>query len=117
MNDLEASLTTTLDDSNNDTFIPPVAMAYTLLFAAHPRFVNLYLSAQFRRIGLGHGITDAVAEIPSGLIRDPNGSLDLIGRDTLFGLQHQVDGDEPLRKWKVAIVEDGSCRYGELVAT
>ena len=117
VDNLESGLAATLYDSNDDALVAPVTVADTLLSTTYPGFIHLNLAAQLRRIGLSHGVADTVAEIPSGLVRDPNSSLDLISRDAFPRFQHQVDGDKPLGKRKVAIVEDGSCRDGELVAT
>jgi hypothetical protein len=117
VDDLESSLAATLNDSNDNALVALVPHPAPLLFATYPSFVNLDLATQFRGVGFGHGVADAMAEIPSGLVRDSDGALDLISRDTLFGFKHQIDGDEPLGEWKVAIVEDGPCRHRELVAT
>jgi len=116
VDNLESGLAATLDDSNDDAFVASVTVADALLSTTYPSFIHLNLAAQFRRVGFGHSVADAVAEIPCGLVRDSDGALDLIGRDAFLGLQHQVDGDEPLGKRKVAVMKDGSCRNRELVA-
>ncbi len=116
VDDLEPCLAATLDDSNDYALVPFVAAADTLPSTTYPSFVNLNLATQFGGVGFGHGVADAMAEVPSRFVRDSDGALDLIGRDTLFGLKHQIDGDEPLGKRKVAIVEDGASRHRELVA-
>ena len=116
VDDLESSLAATLDDSNDNALVALVAFPESPLFATYPCLIYLNLAAQLRGVGFGHGVADAVAEIPSGLVRDSDGALDLIGRDTLLGLKHEVDGDEPFGKRKVAIVKDGPCRHRELVA-
>ncbi len=116
VNNLESGLAATLDDSNDDTLVALVAFPVSPLFAADPSFVNLDLAAQLGRIELSHCGADAMAKIPCGFVRNPYGTLDLIGRDAFLGLQHQVDGDEPLGKRKVAVMKDGACRHGELIA-
>ena len=116
VDDLEACLAATLDDPNDNTLIASVTVADAFPFTTHQGFVNLDLTTQLGRIELSHCGSDAVTEIPRSFIRDPDGALDLIGRDTLFGLQHQIDGDEPLGKRKMAVVEDGASRHRELVA-
>ena len=116
VDNLESGLAATLDDSNDDAFVASVTVADALLSTTYPSFIHLNLAAQFRRVGFGHSVADAVAEIPCGLVRDSDGALDLIGRDAFLGLQHQVDSNEPLGERKVAVMEDGACRHGELVA-
>ena len=116
VDNLESGLAATLDGSNNDAFVAPVTVADALLSTTYPSFIHLNLAAQFRRIGFGHGIADAVAEIPRGLVRDPDGSLDLVGRDAFLRLNHQVDGEKPFPQRKMAIMEDSACRHGKMVA-
>ena len=58
-----------------------------------------------------------MTEIPSRLVGDSQGPLDLECGDSLLGLTHQVDGNEPLAKRQVGIVHDGTCRDGELITT
>ena len=115
VDDLETGLAAALDDSNNDALVAPVAVADTLFSTTYPSFIHLNLAAQLGRIGLGHGIADAVAEIPGGLVRDSDGSLDLVGRDAFLRLNHQIDCEEPLPKRKVAVVEDSPCRHRKMV--
>lgn len=116
MDDLEPHLAATLSYPDNDGLVPLIPMPDALSLAAYPRFIYLNDAPQLRGVGFSHGIADSLAEIPRGLVRDSDGSLDLIGRDTLFGLNHHVDREKPLPQGQVTIVKDGACRYRELVA-
>ena len=87
----------------------------TMLLSADVGFVNLdragHLVLCFR-----HGRTNAVAEIPCGLVGDAKHSLDLIRGHSLARLTEQIGSSKPLRQGQVGIVEDRSRHYGELIA-
>ena len=78
--------------------------------------VNFHGPLERSRIRFFHRLTDAMTEIPSRLVGDSEGPLELIGRDSLPRLAHQIDGRKPLRKRQVRIVEDASGGNAELVA-
>ena len=62
-----------------------------------------------------HSLANAVAEVPGGAVGDAERALHLLGRHSLFGDAHQVDGDEPLTEGQVGVVHDRSGRDGKLV--
>ena len=63
-----------------------------------------------------HGLTDAVTEVPSGLVGDSEGALHLVRADPLLRLDHQVHGHEPLPQRKLGVVEDRPRGHREAVA-
>ena len=112
-------------------FKPAVSLdqsQYGLLFL-RPSFASLVISptdigfvhfnARKHRTfrGFFHCLSDSVAEIPSGLVANFESALKLIGRHAFFTFRHEVDGEEPLPKGQVGIVEDRPGRDGELIAT
>ena len=67
-------------------------------------------------IRVSHGLADAVAEIPRGLVRHAQHPLHLVCAHTLLRFAHQEDRHEPLRQRQVRVVEDGARRDREAVA-
>ncbi len=83
--------------------------------ASNPGFVHLNGAREGCGIRLTHGGPNPMAQVPRRLVRNVKGSLHLVGRDTLLGLDHQVRGYEPLLEGQVGVVENGSSRYGKVV--
>ncbi|MDA2932409.1 hypothetical protein MYX19_04560 [Nitrospinae bacterium AH-259-F20] len=84
VDDLQSSFAATLDDANNDTLVALVSFPAPPLFSAYPCFINFDFATQLRRANLSHCGADSVAEIPSSLVRNADGTLDLVSRDALF---------------------------------
>src|SRR5579859_533550 len=106
-----------LTDANDD-FLPNSAAPkpVTNLFSANIRLIHFHDAAKMRLQSLFHSLADAMAEIPSGLVRYAKSALHLIGGDALAGLAHEIRGKEPFPERQVRVIEDGSRAYGELVA-
>src|SRR5882762_11019959 len=102
-----------LPDSDNNRNValrtPPA------LLTCHVGFINLHGAVQLLRRYFQHGRTDAVAEVPRGLVADSQRPLNLASGHSLFGLAEQICRKKPLRQRKMSVVEDGSRRCAELV--
>ena len=107
-----------LDSSSDPNFIALVGSALAFSLPAYQGFVHLDNAQKSRAFegSVTHSLTDTMAEIPSCLVSHSQGPLELERADSLLGLAHQIDGDEPLTEGKVGIVHDGTSRHGELVA-
>ena len=93
---------------------PVLAMA----LAAYHRLVHFDHSDQrgsTERV-VAHRFADAVAQVPSRLVGDSQGALELVGAHALLALAHEVDGEEPLTERQVRAVHDCVGRHAELVA-
>lgn len=122
----EAQIAVALADADHD-FLAALAAPVDLLrailrvhilrLAADERLVNLNRAVQHRAIRLTHRAADAVAEIPSRLVANAERALDLIRAHSLARLAEQIDGDEPLKKREMRVVEDRvSCDRKLIVA-
>ena len=115
---LNSNPTATLDGTSHPRLVAFVSVTLAFGSSAYQRLVHFH-DTQERGTCEGivsHGLTDAVAQIPSGLVGDSQSSVELIGAHALFGFAHQVDRQKPLTQWKVGIVHDGSRRDAELIA-
>jgi hypothetical protein len=113
----EAEIAATLPYADYDFLVivrSGVASPVALL-ATDEGFVHLHLAAQHWPIDFDHGGSDAVAEVPRGLVADSQGSLDLTGRHSFLGLTEQQSSYKPLAQGQVRIVENCSGGYAELV--
>jgi hypothetical protein len=57
-----------------------------------------------------------MTEIPCGFITDIKASFELISRHSFFGLDHQIDGQEPFPERQMGVMKNRSRCYGELVS-
>ena len=115
---LDTNLPAALDGTGHPSLVAFIGHALALGSATDQRFIHFDDPEQrrpFKRI-VAHRFADTVAEIPSGLVGDPEGAVELIGRHALAGLAHQVDRCEPLSQRQVRIVHNRSRRRAELVA-
>ena len=113
---LKSNAASALHHSDNDGLVAPVAMAETLCLATNPSLIDLYDAVQWVWVVLSHGRTDAVAQIPRGLVAHSDGALNLVCADALLALKHEVDGEQPFPKRNLGVVEDGVYGHAELVA-
>ncbi len=122
-NALEPHLAVPLQGASNpDPFVGWDATAPTLPVDRIPTrapdhgFVHFDNAKQDRlEVVRPHRLADTVAEVPGGLVRDPERPLDLVGRSALLALKHQVDGREPLPERELRVVEDSPRGDGESV--
>lgn len=114
-----ANVTAALDNARDDGFIGevrPFPSAASDVLATDIGFVHFDRPTQLLGIGLGHGRTDAVAQIPRGFVRYADHALHLIRGNPLLRLDNQVDRHKPFLQGQVTIVENGARRDRELVA-
>jgi len=80
----------------------------------------MYVSVHFHRGAkhrgrLFHGLSNAMAEVPSRPVVHLQVPLHLERRNTLFGFANDGDSSKPLFKRQMRIVEYRACRGAELV--
>ncbi len=86
-----------------------------LVPAAYVSSIQFDGAIQHRLLGSRHGVTDAMAEIPRGLVTHPDRALNLASRHSLFRFAEQVSGEKPFGKGQVRIVEHRPRRDGKLI--
>lgn len=83
-------------------------------FAAHIGFVNLDNAAKLIEILFDQRRANAMAHIPSGLVRaETEMTVDLPRAHALFAGEHQVNDLKPHAQVNVRILENGPCDIGE----
>ena len=116
---LKADFAAALDGTGHPCLISLVGVSTAFDLAAHKRLIYLNNAEKSRaseRI-VAHSFPNPMAQVPSRAIRSKaKGTLHLIGRNSLLGFEHQVDGDKPLPQRQVGIVHDGLGGHAELVA-
>jgi hypothetical protein len=116
----EPDISATLTDSNNNlfrmTFAAP-SLSVATRFAANIGFVHLNSAVKHRAIYFFHGSTDAMAEVPRGLIADSQSALDLIRAHSLPRFTEKQGCEEPLLQWEMGVIEDRSGGHSELVVS
>jgi hypothetical protein len=118
----EPDATTALDCAENDGLVVQPSER-RFLSGAEPAhlpadvgFVRFHDAAQGLRVLFSHRGTDAVAEIPSGLVTHAEHPLELVRGDSLTRLAHDIDGEKPLPERELGIVEQRPHADRELVA-
>jgi len=117
MYDFEDYLALSLDSTDHCGLVTFVATAMPSCLAANPRLVDLYDAFEREGVGVSHSGTYAMAEIPRRLVGDAQDSLKLLSAHTLLGFHHEQYSHEPLTEREFGIMENGSSKNGELVAT
>src|SRR6266436_8419546 len=82
-----------------------------MLLSTDVGFVNLDRASHLV-LCFGHSRTDAMAEVPRGLVGDAKHPLDLIRRHSLARLTEEIRSSKPLRQRQVGIMEDRPRHYG-----
>src|SRR5437867_3950600 len=85
------------------------------LLSADVGLIHFDRAAERTWVGALHGRANPVAEIPRGLVTHAQDALELVSRDALPRLAHEIGGEKPLLKRQVGIVEDCPGRRRELV--
>ena len=117
----ETHITSALSNANYHFFIGGrLASSGVPLLSAHVGFVHFDSTVQHWGVYFFHSGTDAVTEVPCGLVGAfvlaPDRALELTGTHSFFGFAEKQDGHKPKRQGQVGIVEDRASSYGELVA-
>ena len=111
----EFQIATALNDADHGFFVLAIVSgSSSVTFAADVGFVNLDCAVQ-HLVNFGHGESDAMAEIPCGLVTDSECALDLICAHSFFGFAEQKGSEKPFLQGKMRIVKDCAGRNGELV--
>ncbi len=112
----ESQIAATLTDANYHFFVLGTASASTVApLAANVGFVHFHSTVQQDWLVFFHGSTNAMAEIPCGLVAHSQSTFDLISRHSLAGLAQQKCCHKPSTQGEMGIVEHGSSRDAELV--
>jgi hypothetical protein len=89
------------------------------LFSADIGFIHFDSTVKHGPIYFFHGRTDAMAEIPRGLIGTfvlaPDRALELVGAHALLGFAEQKRSEKPLLQRQMRVIENRSSRDGKLV--
>ena len=117
-------LAATLDDTNDRRLVlgsscgdlpASVGVVHILGLPAHVRLVNLHRTRERAQV-LFELLADEAAHPPCRLVGDADLALDLLCGDSLAGRGHEVDGMEPERERRGALVKDGPSGGVNMVA-
>jgi hypothetical protein len=114
----EAQIAAALTDADNDLFGALAETGFALMAAldsANVSFVYFDGSVQHGLIYFLHGRTDAMAEVPRGLVADSQSPFDLISGHSLACLAEQEGREKPLLKWQVGIIKNRAGGHTELI--
>ena len=110
-------LSTALQQPADRSFLPRSALASRVTLTPDVGFIDFNRALKFRlSLQFLNCLANSMAQIPRCFVTYLERALHLIRGDSLFGLHHQVDSEEPLPKRQVGVVEDSARSYGELVA-
>ena len=80
-------------------------------------FIDFDRTVQHGAIYFLHGRTDAMAEVPRGLVAHAKGTFDLVGTHALTCFTEQQRGEKPLLEGQVGVIEDrAGCNAKLIVA-
>ncbi len=116
----ESQVTVSLSKADDNLFrVPSSLRSETFQFAADVGFIHLDSTVKHGLFYFFHGRTDAMAEIPSGLVGTfvltPKRPLELQGAHALLGFAEQQYSGKPDRQRQVGIVENRASKHGELI--
>lgn len=108
--DLQSNASVPFDSDSDFSFVASEPAASSLGLAADERLIRFHNVVKLWGIVVRfcHRFAYSMAEIPRGLVRYADHSLNLVSRYALSALTHHVDGHEPLVKRQVAVVKHGS---------
>ena len=101
--------------SHNDSLVALAPVAFAPDLATDKGLVDFNDALEFDGRSVGDSGPDTMAKIPSRLVRDIERPLQLAGRDSFLGFNHQVDGHEPFVEGQVGVMKHGSSGHGEVV--
>src|SRR6266852_2511145 len=113
----KSQFSATFADSNNYFLVGTIgtARADATLLSADKGLVHFDSTVEHRPICFLHSSTNAMAEIPCGLVAHAQFTFHLISRMSLAGFADQVSSDEPFSQRQMGVIEDGSGGNRELV--
>lgn len=114
----EPQFATTLPESDNNFLVAirSVPSLAASLPTADERFVHFDSTVRHRAICLFHGSTNAMAQVPRGLIAHSESTFDLIGTHSFSGLAQKQHGHEPCFEREMGVVEYSLGKNAELVS-
>jgi len=110
----EAEIAATLPNADYDFFVGCVRSTSTLLNSADIGLVHFDSTLQ-NGTHFFHCSTNAMAELPRGLIADAKGSLDLICTHPFSGFAKQKCSGKPFNQWQVGVMENRASSNRELI--
>ena len=114
----EAEIAVALADAHHYFFVVHASdAALTFVPSADVSDIHLDLAIQHRFIGLRHGVADAMAKIPRGLVAHSDRTLNLTSGHSLLRLAEKVRSQKPLGQRQVRIVERSAGSDGKLIVT
>src|SRR6185312_5622684 len=114
----ESEIAATLTNANHNLLCALPKSWFALMSAldsADVGFIYFDRTIQQWLVNFFHRRTNAMAEIPCGLIADSQSSLDLVSTHSLAGLAEQERGKEPLLQRQMRIIEDRASGDAELI--
>ena len=93
----------------------PDASVHVFGFAADERLVHFNDAVQKRSVRVLDRFTNAMAEIPCGLVGYFQRALELVGRHPFFRFGQQIDSGEPLHQRQVRVVENSPGGYAKMI--
>jgi hypothetical protein len=112
----ETEIAIALADADNHFFVIHTGdSAFAFVPAANIGNVHLDLAIQHRFIGLRHGVSDAMAEVPCRFVTHSDCALNLTSGHAFLGFAEQMCSEEPFAEWEMGIVKYGAGCNGKLV--
>jgi|ERR1700721_505255 len=115
----ESQFAVTLTKADHDFFVSPPSATFTVSLSADIGFVHLNSTVQHWAVNFFHGCSDAMAEIPCGLVGAfvlaPDCPLELVGAHAFLRFAEQESCEKPLLQRQMGVVEDRASRDGELI--
>lgn len=113
----ESKIAATLPNAHHDLFVGVAisGLAVGVLFSADVSFVYFDGATHQGAVNLLHSGSDAMAEIPCGLVADSQGALHLVCGESLPSFHHEHHGHKPLAQGKVRVTKDRPSGHGELI--
>ena len=107
-----------LDGSGHPGLAFLASRSYIAPLSTDQGFVHFHDTEKRRPLEgvVSHGLSDAVAQIPGGLVRDSQSAVKLVRAHTLLGFAHEIDSGKPLSQGQVGVVHDGSRGHAEMIA-
>ncbi len=107
-----------LNSTGNPCLVTLVAVTYILFLSAYQRLIYFNHADKSRAFKwlIPHRLPNPVAEIPGGLVGNPESTFHLISGDTLLGFAHKIDGDKPFTQRQVGVVHNSSAHNGKLIS-
>jgi len=115
---LDTDFPAPLNSTGNPCLVTFIAVTYIFFLSAYQRLIYFNHADKSRTFKwlIPHRLTDTMAEIPGGLVGNPESTLHLVSGDSFLGFTHEVDSDKPFTQRQVGIVHDSSAHNGELVS-